>query len=64
VRACADSSFIVRLAATEPDSPDTIAAYRHLGKPQLFFLSLHLLEVRNVTCFTCPVRSSSKASYS
>jgi predicted nucleic acid-binding protein len=47
VRAYADSSFIVRLITTEPGSPDTVAAYRQLGKPALFFLPLHLLEVRN-----------------
>ena len=47
MRAYADSSFMVRLVTTEPDSPGTIAVYRRLGKPPLFFLPLHQLEVRN-----------------
>jgi len=47
VRAYADSSFILRLVTTETDSPATVAEYRRLGKPPLFFLPLHLLEVRN-----------------
>ncbi len=47
MRAYADSSFLVRLITTEPDSAEAIAAYRHCGKPPLFFLPLHCLEVRN-----------------
>lgn len=47
MRAYADSSFILRLITTEPGSSETIAEYRHLGKPPLFFLPLHGLEVRN-----------------
>jgi hypothetical protein len=47
VRAYADSSFILRLITTEPGSPETVAEYRRAGKPQLFFLPLHALEVRN-----------------
>jgi predicted nucleic acid-binding protein len=47
VRAYADSSFILRLVTSETDSPQTIAEYRRLGSPKLFFLPLHALEVRN-----------------
>jgi predicted nucleic acid-binding protein len=47
VRTYADSSFILRLVTGEADSPQTIAAYRRLGSPKLFFLPLHALEVRN-----------------
>ncbi len=31
----------------EADSPQTIAEYRRLGLPKLFFVPLHALEVRN-----------------
>jgi hypothetical protein len=47
VRTYADSSFILRLVTGETDSPETIAEYRRLGSPKLFFLPLHALEVRN-----------------
>ena len=47
MRVYADSSFVLRLVLTEPGSPDTVAKYRRLGKPGLFFLPLHSLEVRN-----------------
>jgi predicted nucleic acid-binding protein len=47
VRAYADSSFILRLVLTEPDSEEVIAEYRRIGRPALFFLPLHALEVRN-----------------
>jgi len=47
VRAYADSSFILRLVTGEADSPQTIAEYRRLGSPKLFFVPLHALEVRN-----------------
>ena len=47
MRTYADSSFILRLVTGEADSPQTIAEYRRLGSPKLFFLSLHALEVRN-----------------
>jgi len=50
VRAYADSSFILRLVTMETDSPATIAEYRRLGKPPMFFLPLDLLEVRNAAC--------------
>ena len=47
MRAYADSSFILRLVTGETDSPQTIAEYRRLNSPKLFFLPLHALEVRN-----------------
>jgi predicted nucleic acid-binding protein len=47
VRAYADSSFILRLVTAEADSEATIAEYRRRGKPPLFFLPLHALEVLN-----------------
>ncbi len=47
MRAYADSSFILRLVTTEADSPEAVAEFRRLGKPRLFFLPLHSLEVRN-----------------
>ena len=47
MRAYADSSFILRLVTTEPGSRETIAEYRRVGKPALFFLPLHSLEVGN-----------------
>lgn len=47
MRAYADSSFILRLVVRETDSESVIAAYRRIGKPPLFFLPLHALEVRN-----------------
>ena len=47
MRAYADSSFILRLVTAEADSEAAIAEYRRIGKPPLFFLPLHALEVRN-----------------
>jgi predicted nucleic acid-binding protein len=47
MRAYADSSFILRLVLREADSEEVIAEYRRIGKPALFFLPLHALEVRN-----------------
>lgn len=47
MRAYADSSFILRLVTAEADSPATIAEYRRLGSPPLFYLPQHGLEVRN-----------------
>jgi len=47
VRAYADSSFVLRLITTEPGSLEAVAEYRRVGKPRLFFLPLHALEVRN-----------------
>jgi hypothetical protein len=47
VRAYADSGFILRLITGESDSESVVGEYRRLGKPALFFLSVHDLEVRN-----------------
>lgn len=47
MRTYADSSFILRLITMEVDSESTIAEYRRIGLPSLFFLPLHALEVRN-----------------
>ncbi|HYE30654.1 MAG TPA: PIN domain-containing protein [Methylomirabilota bacterium] len=46
MRAYADSSFLVRLITAESSSAQSIAAYRQLGRPALFFLGLHALEVQ------------------
>jgi predicted nucleic acid-binding protein len=45
MRAYADSSFLVKLVASEADSEEAIGEYRRVGKPTLFFLPLHELEV-------------------
>jgi len=47
VRTYADSSFILRLVTGETDSEAVISEYRRLSSPELFFLPLHALEVRN-----------------
>jgi predicted nucleic acid-binding protein len=47
MRIYADTSFLLKLLAQEPDSDLVAAAYRRLGLPPLFFLPLHALEVRN-----------------
>jgi predicted nucleic acid-binding protein len=47
MRAYADTSFIIRLIRTEPDSSTAIAEFRKRERPPLFFLPLHHLEVRN-----------------
>ena len=47
MRVYADTSFLLKLLAQEPDSDVAIAEYRRIGCPPLFFLSLHALEVRN-----------------
>ena len=47
MRAYADSSFILRLVTMEAESEDTMAEYRRLGYPPLFFCPLHSLEIRN-----------------
>jgi predicted nucleic acid-binding protein len=44
MRAYADSSFIVKLVASEVDSDTAIAEYRRAGKPKLFLLPLHEIE--------------------
>jgi len=47
MRVYADTSFLLKLLAQEPDSDVAIAEYRRMGNPPLFFLPLHALEVRN-----------------
>lgn len=47
MRAYADSSFIVRLVTTEPQSQAAIDEFRRLGRPRLFYLPLHALEAEN-----------------
>ena len=47
MRAYADTSFMVKLVADEPGSEATMAAFRRLNFPPLFFLPLHALEVSN-----------------
>lgn len=47
MRVYADTSFIVRLIHPEADSPEAVAEFRRLGRPNLLFAPLHQLEVRN-----------------
>jgi len=47
MRIYADTSFLVKLLATEPGSEDAMAEFRRLDFPPLFFLPLHALEVTN-----------------
>jgi predicted nucleic acid-binding protein len=47
MRAYADTSFLVRLVSQEPGTAAAVADYRSLGRPAIFFLPLHALEVSN-----------------
>ena len=47
MRVYADSSLIVRLVTGESGAQQAAAAYRRLGRPSLFYLPLHALEVEN-----------------
>ena len=47
MRAYADTSFLVRLVATEPGTEAAMAEFRRLEFPPLFFVPLHALEVAN-----------------
>jgi hypothetical protein len=47
VRTYADSSFILRLVTGEAGAEPAGAEYRRLGRPDLFYLPLHALEVEN-----------------
>jgi predicted nucleic acid-binding protein len=47
MRVYADTSFVLKLLAQEPDSERAVSEYRRIGLPALFFLPLHALEVRN-----------------
>jgi predicted nucleic acid-binding protein len=47
MRVYADTSFLVRLVAEEGGTAAAVADYRRLGRPAIFFLPLHFLEVAN-----------------
>jgi len=47
MRVYADTSFVVKLVTDEPGSEATMAEFRRLDFPPLFFLPLHALEVTN-----------------
>ena len=47
MRAYADTSFLVKLLTREPGTTRAVADYRSLGRPPVFFLPLHGLEVAN-----------------
>src|SRR5258706_12657566 len=47
MRVYADTSFLVRLLTEEPETAAAVSDYRSLGRPRMFFLSLHSLEVAN-----------------
>jgi hypothetical protein len=47
MRAYADSSFLLRFLTGEPGTDRAVAEYRRLGRPRLFYLPLHALEVEN-----------------
>lgn len=47
MRAYADTSFLVKLLTEEPGTAGAVADYRSLGRPAVFFLPLHGLEVSN-----------------
>ena len=47
MKAYADTSFLVKLLVPEPGTAKAAADYRSLGRPPVFFLPLHGLEVAN-----------------
>ena len=47
MRAYADTSFVVKLLAGEQSTPAAVDLYRSLGRPPVFYLPLHSLEVAN-----------------
>lgn len=47
MRVYADTSFLVKLLTEEPGTAAAVADYRSLGRPSIFFLPLHGLEVAN-----------------
>ena len=47
MRVYADSSVILRLVTGEAGAQQAAAEYRRLGRPSLFYLPLHALEVEN-----------------
>ena len=47
MRVYADTSFLVRLVTEEPGTELAMADYHRLGRPSIFYLPLHCLEVAN-----------------
>jgi predicted nucleic acid-binding protein len=47
MRVYADTSFLVKLLTREPGTATAVAEYRRLGRPAVFFVPLHGLEVTN-----------------
>ena len=47
MRAYADTSFLVKLLTQEPGTAAAVELYRRIGRPPVFFLPLHALEVAN-----------------
>jgi predicted nucleic acid-binding protein len=47
MRVDADTSFIVKLLSPEPGTVMAVDLYRQIGRPPIYFLSLHGLEVAN-----------------
>jgi predicted nucleic acid-binding protein len=47
MRVYADTSFLVRLLTEEPGTERAMADYHRLGRPAIFYLPLHSLEVEN-----------------
>ena len=47
MRVYPDTSFLVRLVTDEPGTEAAMAEYHHLGRPAMFYLPLHSLEVAN-----------------
>src|SRR5437588_8769645 len=47
MRTYADTSFLVRMLTQERGTAAAVGAYRRLGRPPVFFLNLHSLEVAN-----------------
>ena len=47
MRAYADTSFLVKLLTQEPGTTAAVGLYREAGRPPVFFLPLHALEVAN-----------------
>jgi predicted nucleic acid-binding protein len=47
MRAYADTSFLVKLLIGEEGTATAVALYRSLGRPPVFYLPLHSLEVAN-----------------
>lgn len=47
MRVYGDSSFLIRLVLPASDMQEAMATYRRAGRPRLFYLPLHELEVCN-----------------